>query len=90
MNDDSLIARRGDLVASIAAEGAVVLDVATGALYGLNATAALVWAAIEQPTPLRAIVSGLAGRFDADEATIRHDVTATLTILIDQGIVAIA
>jgi Coenzyme PQQ synthesis protein D (PqqD) len=89
MNDDSLIMRRGDLVASATDDGAVVLDVATGALYGLNATAALIWAAIEQPTALRAIVRDLGTRFEAEEATIRQDVVAALIILMEQGIVAI-
>jgi hypothetical protein len=89
MNDDSLIMRSGELIDSITDDGAVVLNVETGVLYGLNATAAMIWKAIEQPTVFREIARDLCARFEAEETTIRRDVTAMLAILVQQGIIAI-
>ncbi len=89
MNDDCLIGRQGDLVAQQVADSMVVLDVETGALYQLNPTAALIWAAIEIPLSLGAIVEKMARRFDAELPMIRRDVVAMLELLADEGIVSI-
>jgi hypothetical protein len=89
MNDDCLVRRQGDLIAQQTAQGMVVLDVATGALYGLNLTAALIWATIEASMTPNAIVEEMERHFDAELPIIRRDVVAMLDILVDQGIISI-
>ena len=60
---------------------AVILDLATGTYFGLNAVGTRVWHLLEAGHEPEAIVDALASEYAADRATIAADVAALLDAL---------
>ena len=52
---------------------AVVLDLATGTYFGLNASGTRMWQLIEQHRVLDAVAAAMAGEFDAPPGRIEAD-----------------
>lgn len=65
---------------------AVLLDLANGRYYGLNAVGTRVWTLAAGGTRVEDVVTALAGEFDADAPRIRDDVEALLADLIGRGL----
>jgi hypothetical protein len=57
-------------------EETVLLDVDAGTAVRLNPTGAWIWEQLEQPRQVQELASGLAQRFDIDEARALGDVIA--------------
>jgi hypothetical protein len=77
------------VVAQPAAEtGAVVLvDIASGARWELNPTAAFVWQRLGEGLTVAAVARQVAERFGADAAAAARDVDAVLVTLREAGLV---
>lgn len=57
-------------------EETVLLDVDAGTAVRLNSTGAWIWEQLEQPRQVSDLASGLAARFEIDEARALGDVVA--------------
>jgi hypothetical protein len=57
-------------------EETVLLDVDAGIALRLNSTGAWIWEQLEQPRQVQELASGLAERFEIDEARALDDVVA--------------
>jgi coenzyme PQQ synthesis protein D (PqqD) len=57
---------------------AVILDLASGTYFGLNAVATRVWRLLDEGRPFASIVDAIASEFDADRADVERDVAALL------------
>jgi Coenzyme PQQ synthesis protein D (PqqD) len=66
---------------------AVILDLASGRYFGLNAVGTRIWTLLDAGTAVDAIVGTLAGEYDADADQIARDVTRLLDDLLSRGLV---
>jgi hypothetical protein len=57
---------------------AVILDLASGTYFGLNAVGTRVWRMIEDGRAAAEVVETIAAEYDADRATIARDVNRLL------------
>jgi hypothetical protein len=87
MDQDITIARNAELIETEIDGEMVALDVERGTCLGFNATASRVWAIIEQPTSLAALVAQLGEEFEVAPADCARDVESLLAELSDQGLV---
>lgn len=80
--------RSPDVVARSIDQEAVLLDLASGRYFGLNATGAAIWDALEggEADP-ESIARDIASRFSAPEEQILADVRALLADLVQQNLV---
>lgn len=60
---------------------AVLLDLASGHYFGLNAVGTRVWRLVENGATVDGVIDGIAEEFDADRAEIARDVVELLTEL---------
>lgn len=68
---------------------AVVIDLASGYLYGLDAVAYRVWQAVQATADLDAACERLVGAFEGvDRATLRRDLDALIAQLAEAGLLA--
>jgi coenzyme PQQ synthesis protein D (PqqD) len=76
MNDQTVITRNPDVVARELPEsdGAVLLNVATGAYHGLNPTGLVAWELIDGSRSVGELVDGVRERFPGAPDTLRADV----------------
>ena len=56
----------------------VMVNIETGKYVALNASASVIWDALEQPRSSDEIVSDLRAKFDVDEGTCRNSVARML------------
>lgn len=66
---------------------AVVLDLATGTYFGLNAVATLVWRGLDDGQPLPVIVETIAAEYAIERAVVERDVDGLLRDLEARGLV---
>lgn len=91
MHDEELVASRATALMETAIAGDMVaLDVGRGACFGFNATATRIWALLEVPTPVAALIDRLVREFAVDRARCRDEVIALLRRLEDQGLVRLS
>jgi hypothetical protein len=64
----------------------VLLNLATGMYFGLDAVGTHVWQLASGDGSLRAISRALAEEYDADPATIERDLLALAQSLVDKGL----
>lgn len=88
MNSDYSIRRANKLLESRIDDDLVALDVDQGACYGFNATAARVWALIEQPRRLSEICQLLLGEYHVEAETCDRELRVLLARLEQDGLVA--
>lgn len=67
----------------------VIMDVEKGLYFGLDAIGTEIWKRLETPTTVAELSSALALEFEADAATIRHDLLALLDELVRRRLVAV-
>lgn len=77
------------LVAEVDGE-IVMMSIEKGRYYGLDDIGSDIWKRIEPPCSFAALVEALAAEYDADQATIKADVTAMLTQMAEQDVVRFA
>jgi hypothetical protein len=66
---------------------AVLLDLASGRYYGLNAVATRVWMLLDGGTTVEAVVAAVTAEFDAAAEEIARDVDELLAELTARGLV---
>jgi hypothetical protein len=69
-------------VCSVATDdGAVLLDLGTGKFFGLNPTAAVIWAELATGKDMAALVPELASRFEVGEERMKTDIRELVEVL---------
>jgi hypothetical protein len=66
---------------------AVILDLASGRYFGLNAAGTRVWALLDAGTPIDRIVGTIAAEYEADPEQVARDVNALIDELVSRGLV---
>ena len=64
----------------------VLLHIDRGEYFGMNAVGQQVWHLLEVPRSVDDLVVEIAAEYDAEESTIRSDITQLVTQLLDKGI----
>lgn len=85
---DTKLSRNEEILhAPVDARNSVMLDVASGSYFGLNAVAARIWELLaERPMTIADICSRLCEEFEVDEATCEAAVLAFAKALVDNGL----
>lgn len=79
---DSRVVAVSDLMASDLAGDLVLLNLADGVYYGLDAVGAHIWRLLDRPRTVREVVDDVVARYHVDRDRCEHDV---LTFLGDLG-----
>lgn len=87
---ETRVAAVRDLLASDLAGEMVLLNLADGVYYGLDAVGAHIWRNIEEPRAIRAIVDQVVARYDVEWAQCEHDVLVFLADLLAHGLVTVS
>jgi coenzyme PQQ synthesis protein D (PqqD) len=66
---------------------AVILDLASGRYFGLNAIGTRIWTLLDAGTPTEQIVRTVAEEYDADTRQIDRDVKALIADLTTRGLI---
>lgn len=66
---------------------AVVLSLATGKYYGLNAVGVAIWRAIQTPASVQHIKSALMEEYDVDTETCSREVSEFLRRMLEEGLI---
>jgi hypothetical protein len=66
---------------------AVILDLASGRYFGLNAVGTRIWTLLDQGTSIEEIVRTVAEEYDADADEIDRDVKALIEDLSSRGLI---
>ena len=88
-SDNPLVSRNRVLMEQPVDDEMFGLEPEQGNFYGFNASAARIWALIEQPRTLDALCDALAAEFDVAPATCRADTLALLHELEADGLITL-
>lgn len=83
--------RRGDdiLGAPVDADNFVMMSVAQGLYFGLDAVGARIWALLDTPRTVAEICIALGEDFEVDDDTCRADVLGFVGDLVERGIIRV-
>ncbi len=86
---DTKLSRNEEILhAPVDAKNSVMLDIASGNYFGLNAVATRIWELLtEQPMTVGEICARLCEEFEVEEATCEAAVLAFANTLFDNGLV---
>jgi Coenzyme PQQ synthesis protein D (PqqD) len=85
---DTVVSRAGEtLYARAGTDEAVMMSVAAGRYYGLNAVASRIWELLERPMTIAELCARLCEEFEVDAKTCEAEVVNFVNELIDNGIV---
>lgn len=85
---DTLVQRRGDLLANdLSPTETVMLDVAGGTYYGVKNVGKAIWDHLETPMTVHELCARLVTQFDVNQDTCRQETTAFLETLYDRGLI---
>ena len=87
MQRDALLRFSPDVIFRELAGESVVLDLASGRYFGLNAVGTRVWQLIGQGETVDGLLRAVTSEYDADASTIERDVLALLDDLEQRGLV---
>lgn len=90
LNENSQLVRGGGLVSAQAGDHVMMMSIEQGMYYDLNATAGLLWQALEQPCTLRQLCHLVQENYDVGESECRSSVLAFLQQLSDEGMLQIS
>ena len=85
----SWVAAIPDLLASDLAGEMVLLNLADGVYYGLDAVGAHIWRLLDQPRAVHALVDDVVAHYDVDSTRCEDDVLSFLRDLSAHGLVAV-
>lgn len=85
---NALLRRRPDSIATEIDGEVVVMSIATGRTFGLDKRGSRIWALLEQPSTVDAIVAALLQHYDTTAEKCRADVLAFMQELLAQQLVA--
>lgn len=88
--DNVLISRRVALMEQPVDDEMFGLEPEAGDFYGFNASAARIWALIEQPRSLDSLCDALAEEFDVAPAEARGDTLLLLRTLESDGLITLS
>jgi hypothetical protein len=89
MDDHTLITRRADAMATDIDDATVILSLPSNCYVSLDAVGQRIWALLEQPLQLDALVEHLQDHFEGDQDAIRRDVELFLRELESDGLVTL-
>jgi hypothetical protein len=75
------------LYAPVGTEEAVMMSVAAGRYYGLNAVASRIWELLDSPKTIAQVCTRLSEEFEVDAQTFEAEVLKFVQDLIDNGLV---
>ncbi|MCP5150990.1 MAG: PqqD family protein [Ectothiorhodospiraceae bacterium] len=90
VNADTVVEAGGDHVAADLAEGLVILHLADGIYYELNRVGSRVWALVQSPRRVGAVVATLLEEYEVDAEVCESEVVALITDLARHDLVRIA
>ncbi len=86
----SRVAAAPDLMASELAGEMVLLNLADGVYYGLDAVGAYIWQMLDQPRTVSAVVDDVVAQYHVDRVRCEDDVLTFLGDLSTRGLVVVA
>lgn len=86
----SLVQRSADQIACDMGGEVVILDLKSGAYYGLDVVGARIWSLIEQPASVLAIRDAIMADYDVDAPTCERDIRAFLDQMQAVGLVEVS
>lgn len=89
MDDHTLITRRADAMATDIDDATVILSLPSNCYVSLDAVGQRIWALLEQPLSLQALVEQLQDQFEGNADAIRRDVEHFLRELERDGLVTL-
>jgi hypothetical protein len=89
IDQNSIIARTGDLVSAPMGEELAMMDMASGKYFVLDKVAAAIWDSIETPTAVGALCRQLRERYDVPEERCEADVIPFLVKLALKNLVLV-
>ena len=89
MDDQTLITRRSDAMATDIDDATVILSLPSNCYVSLDAVGQRIWALLAQPLRLDALVEHLKDQFEGDRGAIRRDVEQFLRELETDGLVTL-
>lgn len=89
MTESPLISRKSELLEAEVDDELVALHVDKGTCYGFNATAARIWALIDEPKSLDQLCTALGEDYEVDRQTCEREVVALLRELAADGLIEI-
>lgn len=87
VSTNTRLRRRDDSIATEIDGEAVVMSLATGRTYGLDKRGSRIWALLEQPATVDALVQKLLEQYDTTAESCRVDVIAFAEKLLALGLV---
>ena len=84
---ESLIQRRGGLLAQDLGEDLVMSDIESGQFFGLPPTARRIWQLLEKPMKVEALCAVLAAEYEVGRETLEKDLLAFLEDLRAEGLI---
>jgi hypothetical protein len=66
---------------------AIILNLATGMYFGLDAVGTRAWMLLAESGSVRRAVDAMAGEYDVDRATLERDILDLVSVLLDKGLV---
>jgi hypothetical protein len=85
---NAILRRRPDSIASEIDGEVVVMSIATGRTFGLDQRGSRIWALLEQPTTVDALVQALLRHYDTTADKCRADVVTFLETLAEKQLVS--
>lgn len=90
IDDTTVVVAASHAVAATTGGEAIILDPVTSRYFGLDGVGGRVWALVQRPTSVAALVEVLLTEYDVDRATLEADVAALLRELVREGLLRIA
>jgi len=85
---DTTLSRNGDILhAPVGAEEAVMMSVAAGRYYGLNAVGSRIWELLENPKTIAQLCASICEEFEIDAQTCEVEVLKFVQDLMDNGVI---
>ncbi|MEI6559023.1 MAG: PqqD family peptide modification chaperone [Rhodospirillaceae bacterium] len=85
----SVVAQVSGLLASTVDGEEMLMNVARGHCYGLDAVGTDIWHRLAQPVAVDRLCRALGETYDADPTTIERDVLALLSRLAGEGLISV-
>lgn len=86
---DTVAGRRGDLVATELDDETVMMSIERGKFYGLDPVAGRIWALVQEPRRVSAMIEVLLEEFDGERAVIERDLLLFLNALAGEGMLEV-
>ncbi len=87
---DSIVRVAPDQISCELEGEAAILNLKTGAYYGLNPVGATIWGLIERPIAVRGVLEAILEQFDVDRDVCERDLIDLLRELDERGLIEVA